>query len=743
MSRTALPSFASPAGIAGLSLLLGSVAPSVGLAQSGLSERPLQQCEAVAPLPRGVALRGSDVPLRIQADELMAVPSQPMRAEGAVRVSKGDQQLRTEAIFYDPISQRIEIPVWLHYRDAVIDIEADQARVDLAGASGEFSAVRYRLAGSDGSGSAGSVWLTDVDQVRLHDFSFTTCDPQRPDWQLIARDVSLDLEAGVGVARGARLLFYGVPLLATPYLSFPLTDQRKTGFLYPNLGYSSGDGFDISVPWYWNIAPHRDATFTPRWIEKRGVMLDSEFRFLGQRQAGQVNVAVLPDDRRRQADRYFGRFDHRIGLNGPFTQTWQLDTALRHASDEAYFFDLGSGLEDSAVQFLRSSTELRGSGQDWRLSLLADSFQVLDSGVLADSRPYRRLPRLQYWLNRPLSLPLSQAASLPLRLRLDSELVNFERRDRVTGARLDLLPRLSVDWSGAAWFVRPELGFRSTAYRLSNGQHNPSRHLPLASVDAGLFFDRPLDDGGTQTLAPRLFYLWVPHRDQSDLPVFDTAPLTFGLSQLFASNRFSGPDRQSDANQLAIALTTSRLAPGTARTVFDLSAGQIFYFEDRRVQLPGQPIDQRAQSATVLDGQWFPSERWQLGAGLQYDPSLNHIEQAEFRLGFQGRDQRQLALGYRYRRDRIDQVDARFRYPIGESVQLIGRVNYSFEDQDALELLGGIEYESCCWALTLTLREYVRDRQSEKRTAVFLVLHLKGLGSLGRQPYPLFGVREW
>lgn len=713
---------------------LGMAAPSQ--AQSGDSLRPIEQCVPMdARLSRGVLERGPDVPLRISADRLSSTPDLPIEAAGGVVLVQGDQRLRTERISYDPSTGRVELPVALSYQDAVIEIEAQQAWLNPSESRGEFRQVNYRLAGAEGSGHAESVSLLTASQAHLRQFDFTTCDPARPAWQLHARSVNLDMDTEVGVARGAKLVFYGVPLLYSPWLSFPLSDDRKSGFLYPSFGFSSSDGFDLSVPWYWNIAPHRDATLTPRWIEKRGVMLGTEYRFLGHRQRGQLNLDVLPDDRRFDGDRYHGRLDY-AARPAP---EWRLDARLQHASDDDYFLDLGSGLDDSAIQFLRSDVRLRSAGPDWRLNIMADSVQVLDPGVLPQNVPYRRLPSIHFNFDRAVAGSEIQ----PWRLQLDSELVYFQRRDRIDGARLDVMPRLSKQWGGPGWFARPELALRSTHYAIDDDRSTTlSRNMPLASVDAGLFFDRILSDGSQQTLEPRLFYLWVPERDQSDIPVFDTRNTTFGLSQLFQTNRFTGPDRQGDANQLAVSLTSSVSEAATGRTRLDVTVAQIFYFDDLRVQLPDRAVEERSVSATLLTADWFPRNNLRLGAGVQYDVQEDEIEQAELTLGYRGRDQRQVALGYRFRRDRIDQFDARFRYPVWESFNVLGRVTYSFEDNDALELLGGIEYESCCWALTLTLREYIRDRESDKRSAVFLVLHLKGLGSLGRQPYPLFGARQ-
>ena len=693
------------------------------------SDRPALSC--VPPdqrLERIEPQRGDDLPLQIDAEFFSAEPGQPVIARDQVRLVQGDRRLETEEMVFDRETGRLDLPVLLHYRDAFIAIRAERAWVESQESRGRFEGVGYRIAGSDGAGQALVIDLLSTTRAELEDFDFTTCDPNDPDWQLKAGRVRLDLERGQGVARHARLEFKGVPILYSPWLSFPLSDERQSGFLYPQFGFSSDDGFDLRVPWYWNIAPNRDATFIGRWIQDRGSMLASEFRFLTRRQRGQFDLEMLPSDRKADRSRYYGRFDYSAVL----PSTWRARVDLRRASDDDYFVDLGGDLADSSVQFLRSSASLRGAGRYWTADVLADTFQVLDEAVAPGAEPYRRLPRIRMLYDQPLPGNLDIA--------VDSELVYFDRDQGVTGGRMDLYPRLRWNILRSGWFFRPELGMRSTAYALEGADNSSiTRTTPIASLDGGMIFERPGSGGRhLQTLEPRLFYLYVPGRGQDDIPTFDTAELTFGFSQLFHHNRFSGPDRQADANQLTMALTSRRINLADGQSPLDVSIGQIFYFSDLEVQLPNRPVDDRSRSATVAEVNWRPRARLALSAGLQWDSIENETEVAQFGLSYRGRDARQVAFGYRFRRDRLDQVDLRVRYPVRENMNLFGRLNYSFEESQTLEALGGIEYESCCWALRVTAREFVRDRDAETRRAVFLELHLKGLGSLGRRPYPLF-----
>ncbi len=713
-----------------LLLVIGLTTPLPLLAQApaGGSDRPSLVCVAPEEVsPRRRLDRDGSSPLRIFSEQFEALHEEPVRFHDSVRVEVGDQRLETDELIYDRLSGRIELPALLRYSDALIMLEAESGWVETEISRARFEGVDYRFARGEGSGEAGSVELLSPTTARVDDFSFTTCDPDQPDWQLKAGQVRLDMERGQGVARHARLDFKGVPILYSPWLSFPLDDQRKSGFLYPSLGFSSDDGFDLRVPWYWNIAPNQDATLTPRWIQDRGVWLGTEYRFLTQRQRGQVDLEVLPSDREADRNRYYGQ----LAWQARLAPRWSAHADLRRASDDDYFVDLGSDLADSAVQFLRSSIGARGNGRAWSLQVMADAFQVLDANVAAGNEPYRRLPRIQLDVDQPLARGFEFV--------MDNELVYFDRDAGVTGARFDAHPRLRYNLLRPGWFVRPELGFRTTAYDVSGAEvSSTSRTTAIASFDAGLIFERRTARGDVQTLEPRVFYLYVPFENQDDLPNFDTRELTFGMSQLFHHNRFSGADRQGDANQVTLALSSRLIGASDGRSRLEASVGQIFYFRDLKVQLEGTPVDERNRSATVAEMFWRPARQVVLSAGLQWDHEESETQVARFGLSFIGRDSRQAALGYRYRRDRVDQIDVRFRYPVRRSLNLIGRVNYSFEDDETLELLGGIEYESCCWAVRLTGREYIRDRDSESRRTVFLELHLKGLGSLGRRPYPLF-----
>jgi len=710
-------------------VLLLAAAPLAAQTVAG-SEAPASQCQAPGSIPdRGRLERAEGLPVDIRARDMQAPGrDQPMRFSDQVELTRGDQRLTTDELIYDPGTGEVVLPGWLEYTDAVVSMRAASARYNTESSTGRFEQVRYFIAGASGAGHAGEVEMVDSTHARVDRFDFTTCDVSDPDWQLKAGRVKLDFERGVGTARNARLEFKGVPILYSPWLSFPLDDERKTGFLYPQIGSSSDNGIDLAAPFYWNIAPNQDATLTPRLIGDRGFEIGTEYRFLTRRQAATFNFDYLPDDDEADRDRWLGRIRYSAALAG----NWSARLNFNRVNDQDHFIDLGNELESSSIQFLRSDLQFAGRGRNWLLRTTVDTFQVLDRDVREENEPYDRLPRVEFDGQWPLAAGLE--------FRLDSEAVYFDRDLGTTGLRVDALPELALRIVRPGWFFEPAVALRTTAYSLEDepgDDDTPTRTQPVLSVDGGLVFERSFGDY-RQTLEPRAFYLYVPGRSQDDLPVFDTRELTFSFAQLFARNRFSGADRQTDANQFTLAVTSRILDDTDGRSILDASVGQILFFDEPEVGLPDEPADKRDVSATVGEINWRPADDFLVNAGLQWDPEDGETDVGAFGLRWQGEDARQVQLGYRFRRDRVDQLDVRARYPVTRELNLVSRFDYSFEDSTALEILGGVEYESCCWALRASIRRFVNDRDADKRTAFFLELHLKGLGSLGRRPYNLF-----
>ncbi|HEY6543697.1 MAG TPA: LPS assembly protein LptD, partial [Dokdonella sp.] len=494
--------------------------------------------------------------------------------EGKAEIRQLDLLLRAEKITYDADTSDYTAQGPITYQDRGLLLAADAASGNADRDQCTLEGVRYQLLGSRGNGVASVAITTDIDHARLTGATFSTCDVANQQWAFAAREIELDRVEGIGRARDVTFRVRNVPVFWLPYARFPLDDRRVSGFLFPNVGFSDRRGFDLTLPYYFNIAPNYDATLAPRLMTERGLMLGGEFRYLAVASSGTFNFEFLPDDRRADDEaREYGenipdsRWWYQWRDTTRFNQTWGANVDLNRVSDARYFEDFGRGLYSSAVSFLPSRAYVHGRGESWSASIGGDDYQITDPTLPERFEPYRRLPRATFDAERALLGPLEGG--------IDAEFVAFAKDDAVDGRRLDLYPHLSLRLEGAAWFLKPELGYRYTRYELEDldeadnpllGSDDPHRGTPIFSLDGGLVFERELEFGGeawTQTFEPRAYYLRVPYRDQGDIPLFDTQQIPFTFSELFRSNRFVGADRQMDANNLSLALTTRFLENAT------------------------------------------------------------------------------------------------------------------------------------------------------------------------------------
>jgi len=673
----------------------------------------------------------SQEPVILFARYLDASSDEAGEAREDVELFRGDQHIATEKVIYDPGSKILTFPVAVSYEDQQIWINGESANYSFVEETGQFSLIDYGITGSSANGTADSIELVGGNTSHLRNLVYTTCAGEKPDWLLSARELELRHDEGVGIARGAKLTFKGVPILYTPYFSFPIDDRRKSGFLYPGFSNTNDNGFEISQPWYWNIAPNQDAVIEPHYYTSRGFMLSAEYRFLTRKTNGNLEFDYMPNDRKTDTDRYRYRIEHRAR---PWAR-WNTNLLIDRVGDDDYFQDFGTSLYQTSLQYLQSSATLNGVGRYWNLEFLVDDFQVIDESVLPQNEPYRRLPRILFWLDQPFGRSGFSVSAY-------SELVYFDRNSGTTGARLDLLP--AVYWQKyASWgFIKPGLGYRYTVYDLDRaenfGDDTPTRGMTTASVDSGLYFDRTNSDGSTQTLEPRLFYLYVPYRDQADLPLFDTSLFTFGFSQLFNTNRFAGADRQGDANQVSAAISTRNYDSTSGEVQWALNLGQIFYLQPLRVPLDGDVEINQDVSPFIAEFTWHPFTRFSARTGAQWDWEKNRLDVGSVGITYAGKQGERASFDYRYRRDRVDQFDLRLFWPINERWRMLSRVNYSFSDDDLLEFQAGIEYESCCWAIRTVVRRYLKNRDGDYRDGIFIELNLKGLASIGTRAQDLF-----
>ena len=686
----------------------------------------------------------------IEADTFDVSGKDLYRLEGNVELRRGDQRLRADRAQYRHSSSEFSAHGEVQLQDPALALQAASAEGQLSENRTELKQVEYRLIGLRGNGEASRL-ARHGDVSELDALSYTTCNPTDPHWQLRAKTLKLDHEKGIGVARGATLRLGSVPFLWLPYARFPIDDRRQTGLLFPSFGYSDDNGIDLRQPLYLNLAPNYDATISPRLLGRRGVMLGVEFRHLGQSSQSQIEGNWLPDDDLTQRDRGSLRLRH----YDQFNPHWSLSADINRVSDDRYFEDFGDSLSTRSTTLLQSLAGLYGRGLGWRASLEARDWDVTDPIISDRTAPYRQLPRARLSIDRWAQW-LHYGAKL--------EAVQFSHAyegsfaaDRPGASRYDIEPWLELPLERAAGYIKPRLAWRHTGYSLDSGwrcdgtancsalagrqfdDRSPTRSTAISSVDAALNFERDSSLFGTamlNTLQPRLFYLHVPFEDQSDLPLFDTDELTFGYDSLFRNNRFSGADRQGDADQLTLALTSRWFEQANGRERLALSLGQIRYFEDRRVSLPNSANPNYLSNADgsdyVATADLLLNDQWRLGVGYQWNPEIDRTTVSGTRLSWRGKDGALANLSYRYRRSELEQIDGSFVFPVAEQWRLVGRWNYSLLDDTTLEAFGGVEWRDCCVALRILSRHYVRNRDGEKNNALFFELELKGLASFGR-----------
>ncbi|MFO1515423.1 MAG: LPS assembly protein LptD [Lysobacterales bacterium] len=681
-------------------------------------------------------------PADMQADRFDSSDSKKYVLTGHARLQRVDQLLQGDRLSYDSDSTAYTAEGHVRYQDRGLLLAADKAQGTTTPNASTLDQVRYQVLSSRGNGTAHRARLLDADHAALDRVSYSTCDIDDRRWELRARDMSLDQDQGVGRAHDVTMRWGDVPFLWLPYARFPIDDRRQSGFLYPSLGSSNNGGFDMTLPYYLNLAPNFDATLYPRLIWDRGLMLGGEFRYLTDTQRGKVEFTSLPHDRAANRERGYFHFEN----YGVLSSHWGVSVNLNDVSDDRYFEDFGNTLTTVATSLLPSSAYLNGRGSWWSASIGGDRYQITDPSLSDLSEPYQRLPRATFEGEHDLAGPL--------RVGLDGEFVAFHKSctreggSRVcptNGQRLDLYPYLALPLEGASWFLRPELGVRSTRYDLDPGNDaiagslsdtSPQRTVPIASVDAGLVFERDarlFGEDMLQTLEPRLYYLRVPYRDQSDLPVFDTQPISFDFGQLFRTNRYTGADRQTDANNLTLALTSRLLESDSGVERVAASLGQIRYFDDQRVQLPGQPPTDYAGSDYVGQLDLRLSERWRLSLAEQWDPNRDRSDLGTFSLQHRFGREGVLNLSYRYRRDFLEQADIAALVPLNERWRLVGRWNYSLRDDKTLEGFFGVEHDDCCTAWRILARHYVHNVAGDSTNALYFELEFKGIGALGQK----------
>jgi LPS-assembly protein len=604
------------------------------------------------------------------------------------------------------------------------------------------------VAEANAHGDAKEIRFTGPDHYEAVDASYTTCVAPHPDWYLRGEELEVDNLRKVGTARNVSVHFLDVPVLYAPWLQFPLSNERKSGFLTPTLGSTGVRGFEISAPYYLNLAPNYDATLTPHYMTKRGLQIGAQFRYLlGDETSplgvatGEMNAEYLPNDRSTGENRYALAWKH----NEQFTPWLGGFFNYNKVSDDKYFADFADRIAVTSQKTLPREAGLVATHGPWSFLARAQSFQTLQDPEAPVVPPYNRLPQVLASLADTDWLGLTWSGT--------GEYARFTQDQLApTGERFVLYPTAAFHRQGAAWFFTARAGVHMREYMLDRTtaalpEQHPSYAIPITSLDAGLVFERDLtllDTPLTQTLEPRAFYVYIPYKDQSAAPVFDTALDDFNFSQLFAENRYIGNDRIGDANQLTLALTSRYLDRETGAERLRLAVGQRFYFQDQRVSL-NEPLRSASTSDFLVGAEGRLSEAWSLASLLQYNLDASDVERFNVGVRYTPAPGRALNATWRYTRalvdstgaiEQIKQVDLSGQWPVADRWTLIGRWNYSVADHKTLEAVAGIEYNADCWVLRIVGQRLTTTTQ-QATTSVFVQLELNGLARVGTSPLEL------
>ena len=734
-TRHLLLAFALPAGFAGVA--------------AGADEDWLQ-CGPGFRVPERPALEAAEPgadpgTIDVSADAAELVEEGVSKLTGNVVVRRDSQQLRSDEVVYDPSGEVIEARGDVRFWDEGVFVASESAQAELGEDVVVFtSESSYMLEGAHAHGDAAQVRAFGNDRVTARDVSYTTCNPGEADWRITAREVELDRVEDVGIARGASLEFMGTRVLYLPRISFPLSSRRKSGFLTPSFGTSSSSGAEVAVPYYFNLAPDRDATLTARTMSDRGVQAQGELRFLSRAYgSGRFAAEHLTHDSKFDGDRTAFDLVHRHR----WSDRWSTDAQFQWVSDKGYLEDLGANLSQSSRSHLPRRFDATWRGDGWDALVRFQDFMTLDRAIGPEDRPYAQLPRVVVRTSRP-------EKNLAPNFGLEAELAYFDHDGRTTGTRTDLQPFVTFPSYSAGAFVRPKAALHVTAYDLNRTDEeeaaglddDPARVLPSVSLDTGMFLERTVTHSGralTHTIEPRFHFLHVPYERQDELPSFDTVRPGFSFAQLFRENRFAGRDRFGDTTQATFALT-SRLLDERGGERARASIGQVRYLHDRKVTLDaGDSPETSRSSDLVAEIEARPVRDWRLRAGLQYDTGDDRTEKSVLNARYQPGPRSVVNVGYRFVRDTgvpdrtIEQADLSFAWPLGPTWRAVGRWSYALNDDmnRTLEAFGGLEYDSCCWGFRAVARRLRRgDLASDDdaySNAIYLQFELKGLTGAG------------
>lgn len=673
---------------------------------------------------RGSAVAGAEGPLFIMADRIESSEPNIVEAYGQVEARQAGKNFFSNYLRYDTGLNQVYAKGQVRFEEAGVVVRGESLALKLDTYAGEITKPQFELTTGPGRGCADRVDFKDQDHYSLKQALYTTCPVNNEAWKLKVSGLDIDQVKQVGTAHDALLTFKDVPLLYTPWMDFSLDNRRKSGVLAPTFGTTSKSGLELTLPYYFNLAPNYDATLTPRYLSKRGLQVGGEGRYLMESYQGNA-IAEFLSDQASGGNRWAFLFQHQQQIDPSLTG--RVD--FQRVSDNDYYRDLSTLVVKTSQTLLPQQGTLNFDNGLWQGLFLVQNFQLLQDPNNPITMPYARLPEIGLKTDRTFGM---------LEGKLDSDFSYFRHPTQTEGARLIVYPQIKLPWENSFASVNAKFGVNASYYSLDNSapKQTITRVLPISSLDGGFAMDRDFDFAGKryqQTLEPRAYYLYVPFRNQSQIPVFDTAKLDLSLDQMFRENQYIGGDRVNDANQLTLALTSRLIDAESGLERLDLTLGQRYYFQKQQVTLPGEtPRDSLATDLlAAFGGQVSSSLR--VDGNWQYNTDLNTTFRSNLSASYKPAPGKLFNAGYRFIKGLAEQVDTSSQWPLTERLYGLGRINYSLRDHRLVEGLLGLEYNGGCWALRSVIQR-VATAQNSRNNAFFIQLELNGLGRLGSNP---------
>lgn len=710
----------------------------------------------------------------IEANESIMTRTGDALLIGNVELSQQDRKVLSDQATWSQAERSAEFNGNVTIITSSLIMTGDYAKINEDDQISHLENSEYSIPMSHMRGTAAAIDSTGPSLITMTDSTFTFCEPNRNDWDIKASEINLDSENGIGSAWNARIRIKEFPVMYFPYYRFPLDDRRMTGLLDPTITINGKlQAEEIAIPIYLNLHPQADATIIPRQLLDRGLLWETQFRHLTDTFGyGELNYGILQDDddylqddpAEDKQDRWSINYKQTGNISGNWNHRWEYN----RVSDNEYFNDMSPTGSINRETHLPTRGEIFYNQAEWHFDVLGEGFQTIDDTIADASKPYQRIPQVNFSY-KPETITGFGGSVITQATQFERTSDTLTGINAVNGTRLvfDTSIDYTFEWPFA--YITPKAEYKMRQYSLTDVdqtlkdegyEENPSYAIPKYSVDAGLFFERPLnlfDSDFIQTLEPRIMHLQVPYVDQSDIPNFDSSELTFNYSQLFRDYRFNGNDRIGDTNQTTVGLTTRFLRDSDGNEQFSASIGQIFYHQDRKVQLSGDTLgeeDLAGTSSTIVESNWSPYEEWRLYSMLEWGkaPAVEgekvKDEFLQQQISIEYNDKMNHMANVSLRENKataIRQLDVGIFWAINDSWALIGSRTMDFWNYEegeiepidpVIEALAGIEYQSCCWSTRVVYQERTSrvtevDTPADKSYAILLQFELKGLGALG------------